>query len=129
MESVKPWLELAGRLLLVFMFIYSGLDKITGYSGSMDYMQSQGVPGLLLPLVIAVEVVGGLAVAVGWRTRLAALLLAGFSVLSAVFFHAQLDDPMQQIQFMKNLTIAGGFLLLVAHGAGPLSLDGWRGRA
>jgi len=129
METLKPWLELAGRWLLVFMFIYSGLGKITGYEGSAQYMQQAGVPGLLLPLVIAVELVGGLAVAVGWRTRLAAFLLAGFSVLAALFFHAKFDDPAQQIQFMKNLTIAGGFLLLVVHGAGTLSLDARRRRA
>ena len=129
METWKPWLELAGRLLLAFMFIYSGLGKITGYEGSAQYMQQAGVPGLLLPLVIVVELVGGLAIAVGWRTRLAAFLLAGFSILAALFFHAKFDDPAQQIQFMKNLTIAGGFLLLVVHGAGPLSLDGRRRRA
>lgn len=129
METWKPWLELAGRLLLAFMFIYSGLGKITGYEGSAQYMQQAGVPGLLLPLVIVVELVGGLAIAVGWRTRLAASLLAGFSILAALLFHAKFDDPAQQIQFMKNLTIAGGFLLLVVHGAGPLSLDGRRRRA
>ena len=129
METWKPWLELAGRLLLAFMFIYSGLGKITGYEGSAQYMQQAGVPGLLLPLVIVVELVGGLAIAVGWRTRLAAFLLAGFSILAALFFHAKFDDPAQQIQFMKNLTITGGFLLLVVHGAGPLSLDGRRRRA
>lgn len=129
METLKPWLELAGRLLLAFMFIYSGLGKITGYEGSAQYMQQAGVPGLLLPLVIVVELVGGLAIAVGWRTRLAAFLLAGFSILAALFFHAKFDDPAQQIQFMKNLTIAGGFLLLVVHGAGALSLDGRRRHA
>ena len=81
------------------------------------------MPGALLPLVIALEVGGALAIIVGWQTRIVAFLLAGFALLSALIFHSHFADQVQMIMFWKNVAIAGGFLLLVAHGAGPLSLD------
>lgn len=112
-----------GRLLISFIFLYSGLGKISGYAGTQAYMESMGVPGALLPLVIAVEVLGGLAVALGWHTRIAAFLLAGFSLLSALLFHANFADQMQLISFLKNVAIAGGFLMIVAVGGGAFSLD------
>ncbi len=125
MTKLFPWADLAARIFLAALFIIAGLGKIPGYEGTAGYMQSMGVPGMLLPLVIALEIVGGLAIAVGYRTRLAAFLLAGFTVLSGLIFHSPLD-PSEQTQFLKNLAIAGGFLLLVVHGAGRLSLDARR---
>jgi putative oxidoreductase len=125
MTRLYPWAELAARIALAALFIIAGLSKISGYEGVAGYMQSMGVPGFLLPLVIALEIVGGLAIAVGFRTRLVAFLLAGFSVLSGLIFHSPLD-PAEQTQFLKNLAIAGGFLLLFVHGAGRLSLDARR---
>jgi putative oxidoreductase len=86
-------------------------------------MASVGVPGALLPAVIATEVLGALAIILGWKTRVAAALLAGFTVLTAVTFHTHFADQIQMIMFWKNISIAGGFLLLVVHGAGPISLD------
>lgn len=121
--------ELAGRILLAAIFVLSGWSKIGGYAGTQGYMESMGVPGALLPLVIAVELGAGLLIVAGLWTRLAALALAGFTLLSALLFHANIGDPMQQIMFMKNLAIAGGFLILFARGAGPLSLDARRARA
>ncbi len=112
-----------GRLFLAAIFINSGIGKISAYAGTQGYMESQGVPGALLPLVILVEVVGGLAVVAGWQTRIAAFLLAGFTLLSALLFHLDFADQMQAIMFMKNVSIAGGLLLLVAHGAGAYSID------
>lgn len=119
---------LTGRILLAHMFLISGLGKISNYAGTQGYMESMGVPGALLPLVIVAEVVFPLALIVGWQTRLAAIALAGFSVLAAIFFHANFADQMQQIQFMKNLTIAGGLLVLAVAGAGAWSVDQRRGR-
>jgi len=113
----------AGRILISLIFIYTGVGKITGYAGTQGYMEAMGVPGALLPLVIAVEVLGGLAVLLGWQTRVAAFLLAGFSLLSALLFHANFADHTQVINFMKNLSIAGGFLMIVAHGGGAFALD------
>jgi putative oxidoreductase len=82
---------------------------------------------MLLPLVIILEILGGLAIIVGWQARIAAFLLAGFCLLSAVLFHGNIGDQGEQIQFLKNLGLAGGFLLIVAHGAGAWSLDNRRG--
>ena len=119
--------DVAGRVLISAMFLTSGLGKIAGYAGTQAFMASAGVPGALLPLVIALEVFGAIAVIVGYRTRIAAAALAGFTVVAAVLFHSG-DDPMQKLLFMKNIAIAGGFLLLVARGAGEWSLDARRER-
>ena len=117
---------LLGRFGLAFIFVVSGVGKLgAGYAGTQQYMEAMGVPGALLPLVILAELGGGLAIAAGFLTRWAALGLAVFSVASGVLFHYQPADPMQMISFMKNLAIAGGFLVLAAHGAGALSVDGW----
>src|SRR3546814_6823761 len=87
-------------------------------------MESAGVPGLLLPLVIALELGGGLAILAGVFTRWLSLAFAGFTVLAALLFHFDLADPVQSLLFWKNLAIAGGFLVLAANGPGALSLDG-----
>ena len=113
----------AGRILIALIFVTSGVNKISGYAGTQQYMEAMGVPGALLPLVIALEILGGLAVMLGWHTRVAAFLLAGFSLLSGLLFHADFGDQMQMIMFMKNLSIAGGFLVLVALGPGAYALD------
>ena len=112
-----------GRIFLALMFVTSGFSKISGYAGTQGYMEAMGVPGTLLPLVITLELLGGLAVMLGWHTRIAAFLLAGFSLLSALLFHANFGDQMQVIMFMKNISIAGGFLMLVAMGGGAFALD------
>lgn len=128
MQTFQSLAAPAGRILISLIFVMSGINKISSFSGTQAYMESAGVPGMLLPVVIAVEVLGGLAVILGWHTRLAAFLLAGFSLLSAVLFHANVGDQMQMIMFLKNLAIAGGFLMIVSHGAGPYSIDN-RGRS
>jgi putative oxidoreductase len=111
------------RILISFMFVTSGFSKISGYAATQGYMEAMGVPGALLPLVIAVELLGGLAVMLGWHTRIAAFFLAGFSLLSALLFHANFGDQMQMIMFMKNISIAGGFLMIVSLGGGAFTLD------
>jgi len=120
--------ELIGRILLATLFIASGLGKIAGYAATAGYMASQGVPGALLPLVIATELGGGLAIVLGWKTRVIAFLLAGFTLLTAVIFHNNFADQIQMIMFLKNVSIAGAFLMLVANGAGPYSLDARRAK-
>jgi putative oxidoreductase len=126
MQFVQTLSAPAGRFLISLIFIISGFNKIANFAGTQAYMESAGVPGILLPLVIAVELLGGLAVIFGWHTRVAAFLLAGFSLVSAVLFHANFGDQMQMIMFMKNLGLAGGFLMIVALGAGTYSLDNRR---
>jgi putative oxidoreductase len=115
-----------GRLFLALIFIIMGFSKIGSFAATQGWMESAGVPGALLPAVIALEVLGGLAILVGWRTRIVALLLAGFSLLTAVVFHADFADQNQFIAFLKNVALAGGFLMIVAQGAGSFSLDNRR---
>jgi len=123
MSGIQLFAAPAGRVLIALMFVMSGIGKIAAYSGTQGYMESVGVPGALLPLVILLEVAGGIAIIVGWQTRLAALALAGFCVVSAVLFHANFGDQTQMIMFLKNFAIAGGFLFLVANGPGAYALD------
>ena len=113
----------AGRVLIAFMFVMSGLNKMNNYSNTAGWMDAMGVPGSLLPIVIVLEVLGGAAIMIGWQTRIAASLFAAFSVMSAAIFHADFSDQNQMIHFMKNVSIAGGFLFLIVHGAGNYSLD------
>jgi putative oxidoreductase len=122
MNTFEKSSDLVGRILIAALFLIAGLGKIGGYAGTQAYMQSMGVPGALLPLVIALEVLGAISIIVGYRTRLVAAALAVFSLVSGFIFHSSADQ-MQQILLMKNIAIAGGFLFLVARGAGDWSLD------
>ncbi len=122
-HTIRSITELAGRGFLAVLFLLSGLGKIGAYGATATYMSAVGIPGVLLPVVIATEVFGAIAIILGWRTRVTALLLAGYALLTALVFHTNFADQIQMIMFLKNVSIAGGFLLLVRHGAGPLSLD------
>ena len=119
-------LGLIARAMMAYIFIVEGVEKIGGYSGVAEYMQTNGVDARLLPLVILTELGGGLLVLLGLKTRWAAIALGGFCLLTALFFHLAAD---QTIQFQKNVAMAGGFLALALLGPGGWSLDGWRGRA
>jgi putative oxidoreductase len=121
--TVKNIAEVAGRSLLALLFLLSGVGKIGAYAGTAAYMSAVGVPGALLPVVIATEAFGAIAIILGWQTRVAALLLAGYTLLAALIFHTNFADQIEMIMFLKNVSIAGGFLLLAVHGAGPISLD------
>lgn len=112
------------RILIALIFVMAGFDKLgAGYDGTAQYMVSKGVPAFLLPLTIALEIGGGLALMLGWQTRVAALSLLGFSLATGYIFHGGTNDPIQQIMLMKNISIAGGLLVLALNGAGRLSLD------
>ncbi len=121
-------LLLAARVLLSFMFIMAGLQKFGDLAGTAGYISSVGLPAgsLLAPLSGLFEVVAGIAVLVGFQTRIAAWLLAAFCVVTSLFFHYAPADMMQTLLFTKNLTIAGGFLALSVAGAGAWSVDGRR---
>jgi putative oxidoreductase len=121
---------LVGRILLAVIFLISGFGKIAGYDGTAGYMAAKGLPmvGVLLPLTILTEIGGGLALAVGFKARWAALLLAAFTILAAIIFHdfwaAEAAQKMnQQINFLKNIAIAGGMLSVFAFGPGRYSVD------
>lgn len=122
--ALNAALIIVARVLMAWIFIGAGLSKLgAGYAGTQGYMASVGLPGELLPLVILLEIGGGIALVLGFQARLAALALAIFSIVSAFMFHGAADQ-MQQIMFMKNLAMAGGLLAFVVFGAGRLSLDG-----
>ena len=124
---------LIARLLLALMFVLAGLSKFAGLEGTAGYIASKGLP---LPMVLAVataalELLGGLALIVGFQARWAVLVLAGFTLVASVIFHNFWAMPadqafMQQLMFMKNLSVAGGLLLIFAFGAGAVSLDARR---
>ena len=123
MEKIS---QFVARLFMGQIFLVSGIFKISGYEGTQGYMDAMGVPGMLLPLVILLEAGGGLAIIAGWQTKLVSIALAVFTVIAAVIFHSNFSDQMQTIMFMKNIAIAGGFILLAVHGAGGYSLDSRR---
>jgi putative oxidoreductase len=121
---------LVGRILLGALFIVSGFGKITGYDGTAGYMAAKGMPfvNVLLPAAIAVELGGGLLLALGYKARWAALAIFLFLIPTTLIFHAFWGiDPkeaaMQQINFLKNVSIAGGMLMVFAHGPGAYSVD------
>ena len=123
MDKLQELSAPIGRLLLSMIFIFSGFTKITGYAATQGYMESMGVPSMLLPLVIAVELLGGIAILLGFKARLVAILMAGFSIVSALLFHQFWIDESQMNPFMKNIAMAGGFLMIFAHGPGSYSID------
>ena len=116
------------RVLMALIFILSGLSKLGASDAVRGYMEAMGVPGALLWPSIAFEIGAGVLVALGYRTRVIALLLAGFCLVTAAVFHHQFTDQIQMIMFLKNIAMAGGFLLLAAVGSGSASLDAKFGR-
>jgi putative oxidoreductase len=130
MRAVKQYGPLVGRILLAAIFVWSGLAKLGGFAGTVEYIQSAGVPAAQLVAVIAIiiELGGGILLVLGWKARWAAAALFVFVFVAAILFHAfwvaPLDQAyMQQIQFMKNLAIMGGVLYVFIYGSGPLSLE------
>ena len=123
MDKLQELSAPIGRLFLSIIFIFSGFTKVIGYAATQGYMESLGVPDTLFPLVIALELFGGIAVLLGFKARLIALLFVGFNIISALLFHQFWIDESQMNPFMKNIAIAGGFLMIFAHGAGAYSID------
>ena len=122
MTTTQKSAEFLGRILIAAMFIDAGVPKLGTFAATQAYMASAGVPGALLPAVIALEVLGGIALILGYRTRIVAMAMAAFTVLAALLFH-RAPDQIQHILLMKNVAIAGGLLILAARGAGSWSLD------
>ncbi len=114
---MNQYLNLSGRILLALIFVLSGVGKISNPAATMQYMEAMGLPGALLWPTIAFEVLGGVAIVIGYQTRLVAFAFAGFCVVSGLLFHRNFGDQMQMIMFLKNLAMAGGFLLLASTGA------------
>ena len=124
----NPALALAGRLLLATIFLVSAFGKLGAPGATQGYIASVGLPAPVLSYLaaLAIELGGGLMLVFGYRTRLAALGLAAFSVLSAFVFHHALGDQNQMFHFLKNIAMAGGLLQIVTFGPGAFSLDSRR---
>jgi putative oxidoreductase len=120
---MQRYLPLIGRILLGLIFVMSGFNKITGFEGTQQYMASYGMPmtSFLLVGAIVVEIVGGLSVIFGFFPRLGSAALVLFLIPASLIFHTDFSDQTQLIMFLKNLSIMGGLLLIVAYGSGPLS--------
>lgn len=114
---------LAARLLLALLFIAAGLGKLGDVAGFGAFMATGGIPAVLAWPVVLFEILGGIAILIGIQTRIAALALAAFCVVSGALYHFDPADQMQMTQLMKNLGLAGGFMLLALHGPGRLSVD------
>jgi len=131
MEALTRFAPLAGRTLLALIFVLSGFEKITGLEGTVGYIAGKGLPLPQLAAVVAivVELGGGILLVLGWKTRWAALALCMFTALAAIMFHdfwaAPADQAANQmIHFLKNISIMGGLLYVMAYGGGSLSLEG-----
>ena len=126
-DAVIPFV---GRVLLSAIFLASGIGKITAPADTIGYIASEGLPfpPLAYAVAVLIELVGGIALVVGFRTRITAAALAIFSLATAATFHSNLADLNQFVHFFKNVAMAGGLLQIVAFGAGAFSLDAYRGR-
>ncbi|MBN8953956.1 MULTISPECIES: DoxX family protein [unclassified Rhizobium] len=126
MNTQSSYLPAFGRLLIAVIFIFSGLGKIAEPAMTQGYISSVGLPAPLLAYLaaIAVEIGGGILLVIGFQTRIVALAMAVFTVVTALFFHHDFADQNQMIHFLKNVAMAGGLLQVVAFGAGAFSLDG-----
>ncbi len=135
-NALQNPLSLVGRLLLAALFLPAGIGKLTGFSGTVGYISSVGLPlpELAAALALVVEIVGGLALIAGFGTRLAALALGVFTLVASFFFHnywgvAAEHQFVQQLLFFKNVAVAGGLFTLAALGAGAWSIDARRAAA
>jgi putative oxidoreductase len=126
MDRLDSFFSLGGRILIALIFVFSGLNKIGAIESTQGYMEAMGVPGVLIYPTILFEASAGLAIVIGYQTRIVALALAGFCLVTAVIFHNNIADQTQFVMFMKNLAMSGGFLFLARDGAGQPSLDSRR---
>jgi putative oxidoreductase len=125
MEWLKAFPMLIGRILLVLIFLQSGIGKIENFGGTVQYMASYGMPYTNFFLVGAIffELVGSATVILGYFARFGALLLLIFLIPTTLIFHSNFADQVQMIMFMKNVSMLGGCLIVLASGAGRFSLD------
>jgi putative oxidoreductase len=122
-ENLRDAGLLAGRCLLVLIFLHEGVSLVGNLAGAAAYMQKSGVPSLFLPAVIALQLGGGVLIAAGVLTRLSALAFAVFCISTAILFHWRFASQNELLHFQKDLAIAGGFLVLACGGPGNWSLD------
>ena len=116
-------LDLLGRILISALFLLNGFFKINNYDGTVDWMESFGLPGILIIPAIILEIAGPILIIIGYKIKISAALLSVFCITTAVIFHTDFSNQMQFVSFFKNIGLAGGFLFLVINGAKDFSLD------
>ena len=116
-------LDLFGRVLISALFFLNGIFKINNYEGTIGWMESFGLPGVLIIPAIALEIIGPILIVIGYQTRIAAASLSLFCFATAIIFHNDFADQVQLTAFLKNIALAGGFLFLVVNGAKGFCLD------
>ena len=116
-------LEFVGRLLLSILFLIEGLGKISMQENVITYMEDYGVPGILFLPATALEILFPIILIVGYKTKWAASVMALFTFTVAIIFHSDFNEEMQLIMFLKDIAIAGGFMIIVVYGPGKISLD------
>ena len=115
--------EILGRLLLSAIFLINGIGKIFNYEGTIQYMENFDVPGYLIIPAITVEILFPILLIIGYYTKFSALVLSSFTLALAIIFHTDFSNQMQLMSFLKNIAIAGGFLIIFVYGPGKYSLD------
>ncbi|MEO0825426.1 MAG: DoxX family protein [Cyanobacteria bacterium J06635_15] len=123
--NAQKFTPLIGRTFLAVIFIHTGIAKMMGFAGTQQQIASVGIPlaALVTVFTIAFEIAGGVSLILGYKARIGAVLLMLFLVPATLVFHNPIADASQMIQFMKNLAIIGGLLMVVAYGSGPVSLE------
>ena len=115
--------DLVARISISILFLLNGIFKINNYEGTIGWMESFGLPGILIYPAIILEIVGPILIIIGYQTRIAAAALSLFCIATALIFHNDFSDQMQLTAFLKNIALAGGFLFLVVNGAKGYCLD------
>ena len=123
MTTMKNIIDLIGRILISALFLLNGIFKISNYEGTIGWMESFGIPGMFIVPAIILEIAGPVLIVIGYKTKFAAGLLSLFCITTAFIFHNDFTDQMQFTSFLKNIALAGGFLILFVNGARGISLD------
>ena len=116
-------IELVGRIFLSAIFLLAGVGKIFNFENTVEYMESFNVPGYLITPAIIIEILFPILIIIGYRTKLSAIILSLFAILLAIIFHNDFSNQMQLMSFLKNLAIAGGFMIIFVYGSNKISLD------
>ena len=116
-------LDLLGRILISTLFLLNGVFKISNYDGTISWIESFGMPGILIIPAIILEVIGPILIIVGYKAKIAAGFLSLFCILTAIIFHNDFSDQMQFTSFLKNIALAGGFLFIVVNGTKDFSIE------
>ena len=123
MITMTNIIDLIGRILISALFLLNGIFKISNYEGTIGWMESFGIPGMFIVPAIILEIAGPVLIVIGYKTKFAAGLLSLFCITTAFIFHNDFTDQMQFTSFLKNIALAGGFLILFVNGAKSISLD------